>query len=91
MATKRILYHATAPENVDSILRNGLIPGGGVRTAWAVYLSTKPKSWYQDGLVILKVNVSGLESIPATTFLPESDEVLFWGVIPRERVTIFQK
>lgn len=89
MKRKRILYHSTLPENVNSIVRNGLLPGGGTRAAYAVYLSEKPKSWYQKGMVILKVNVSGLESIPATTFLPDQDEVLFWGSIPRERISVY--
>jgi hypothetical protein len=53
----------------------------------AIYLSTKPLSWYQDGMRILKVDISGLSCVPATTFLPDSDEVLFWGDIPSWKLT----
>lgn len=79
---KRYLYHTTKPENVQKIIREGLRTSMGNRTTFAVYLSEKPLSWYEEGLEILKVDVSGLEEMKATTFLPDSDEVLFWGDIP---------
>lgn len=82
MKRKRYLYHVTSKENVSKIITEGLRTSAGNRTTFAVYLSVKPLSWYQDGLSILKVDVSGLEELEATTFLPESDEVLFWGNIP---------
>jgi hypothetical protein len=44
-------------------------------------------SWYQPGLEILSVDVFGLEEMKATTFLPDSDEVLFWGDIPAWKMT----
>lgn len=84
---KRFLYHVTPPENVESILRNGLKRGGGIQTASAVYLSEKPLSWYTSGLSILRIDVSGLKEMHATTFLPDSDEVLFWGDIPAWKLT----
>lgn len=87
MKRKRYLYHVTDPKNVESILKNGLRRSIGTRTTWAVYLSEKPLSWYQPGLEILRVDVSGLEEMKATTFLPDSDEVLFWGDIPAWRMT----
>jgi hypothetical protein len=59
----------------------------GNRTTFAVYLSEKPLSWYENGLSILKVDVSGLGEMKATTFLPDSDEVLFWGDIPPYKIT----
>ena len=59
----------------------------GNRTTFAVYLSEKPLSWHQKGLSILKVDVSGLKELKASTFLPESDEVLFWGDIPAYKHT----
>ena len=79
---KKYLYHVTPKENVEKIIYEGLRTSASNRTTWAVYLSEKPLSWYQDGLEILKVDVSGLEELKATTFLPESDEILFWGDIP---------
>ena len=79
---KKYLYHVTAKENVEKIIKEGLRRSASNRTTWAVYLSEKPLSWYQDGLEILKVDISGLEELKATTFLPETDEILFWGDIP---------
>lgn len=79
---KKYLYHVTKKENAQKILEEGLKTSASNRTTWAVYLSEKPLSWYQDGLEILKVDVSGLKDLEATTFLPESDEILFWGDIP---------
>ena len=82
MRRAKYLYHVTPADNVESILTSGLMRGAKRRTM-AVYLSTKPFSWYQEnGMRILRVDISGLGSIPTTTFLPDSDEVLFWGDIP---------
>lgn len=84
---KRYLYHVTKKEHVQRIMREGLRTSAGDHTSWAVYLSEKPLSWYQEGLEILKIDVSGLEEMEATTFLPDSDEVLFWGDIPSYKYT----
>lgn len=87
MKRKRYLYHVTKPKNVETILRDGLRRSMGTRTTFAVYLSEKPLSWYQPGMEILRVDVSGLEEMKATTFLPDSDEVMFWGDIPPWKMT----
>lgn len=87
MKRKRYLYHVTKPENVGNILKFGLMRSMGSRTTCAVYLSENPLSWYQPGLDILRVDISGLGGMKATTFLPESDEVLFWSDIPAWRST----
>ena len=87
MKRKRYLYHVTNPENVGNILKFGLMRSMGNRTTCAVYLSEKPLSWYQPGLDILQVDVSGLDAMKATTFLPDSDEILFWGDIPAWKAT----
>lgn len=79
---KKYLYHTTKKENVQKIIQEGLRTSMGNRTTFAVYLSEKPLSWYEKGLSILKVDISGLEEMKATTFLPDTDEVLFWGDIP---------
>lgn len=84
---KKYLYHVTKKENVEKILVEGLRRSASNRTTWAVYLSEKPLSWYRDGLSILKVDVSGLEDLEASTFLPNSDEILFWGDIPSYKRT----
>ena len=82
MKRSKYLYHVTNPENVPKIITEGLR-----RKRCAVYLSTQPLSWYQDGLAILKVDISGLGDIKANTFLPELDEVLFWDDIPAWKLT----
>ena len=87
MKRKRYLYHVTNPKNIEAILRDGLRRSMGNRTTMAVYLSEKPMSWYTDGMEILKVDISGLEEMKATTFIPDSDEVLFWGDIPAWKLT----
>lgn len=81
MRRKRYLYHVTDPRNMRSIREKGLVRHAN-RPAIAVYLSESPMSWYREGLRILRVDISGLSHIKATTFLPDSDEVLFWGDIP---------
>ena len=87
MKRKHYLYHVTEQKNVLSIMLGGLKRGGGVRQAVAVYLSEKPLSWYQPGNAILKVDISGLKSVPASTFLPDLDEILFFGDIPAWKLT----
>lgn len=79
---KKVLYHVTEPKNVESIMRFGLR-----REGWCVYMSTKPLSWYRDGLRILRVDISGLSQVKANTFLPDSDEVLWWGEVPSFKKT----
>lgn len=81
MKRKLILYHCTPAENVESIKAKGLVRYAK-RSAAAIYLSEKPLSWWHEGLRILRVDISGLDNIKASTFLPESDEILFWGDIP---------
>lgn len=82
MRRKTVLYHVTEPKNTESIMRFGLR-----REGWCVYLSTKPLSWYRDGLRILRVDISGLTQVKANTFLPDSDEVLWWGEVPSVKKT----
>jgi len=91
MKRAKVLYHVTPEQNVKSILEVGLIPGGIERDGSFVHLSTKPTSWYMNGLVTLEVETDGLENIKATTFLPESDEVLFWGKIPPENIRVHKE
>lgn len=89
MKRKRYLYHVTDPENVESILRNGLLRGGGKRQAALVYLSEKPLSWWQPGMKILKVDIKNLMG-EWSDFLPASDEILYWGDIPPERIKVYE-
>ena len=86
MKRAKCLFHVTTPENASQILREGLRRNAKRKTCM-VYLSTRPLSWYKDGLRILKVDISGLSHIKANTFLPDSDEVIFWGDIPPTKTT----
>ena len=89
MAHKRYLYHVTPSENVQSILRDGLIRGGGQRRAAAVYMSEKPLTWWGPGMKILRVDTKDLMG-EWSDFMPESDEILFWGDIPAERIKVYE-
>lgn len=84
---KQYLYHVTEPENVQSILRTGLRRDGSRRRTIAIYLSENPRSWYQPGKVVLRVRIEGLTG-DMTTFLPEQDEILYWGDIEPDRIEI---
>lgn len=83
MRGNRYLYHRTNKEAVPKILKEGL-----KRKGFAVYLSEKPESWTGLGTATLSVDIEGLEC-EITTFLPELDEVLVWGDIPPNRISIY--
>ena len=87
MRRKKHLFHVTKPQYVEDIIHNGLRRSMGTRTTCCVYLSEKPLSWYKPGLEILRVDISGLSEIKANTWLPDSDEILFWGDIPAWKLT----
>ena len=89
MKRKRFLYHVTDPENVESILQKGLLRGGGKRQAAFVCLSEKSLSWWQPGMKILKVDIKNLMG-EWSDFIHESDEILFWGDIPPERIKVYE-
>ena len=89
MKYKRFLYHVTDSENVESILRKGLLRGGGKRQAAFVCLSKKPLSWWYPGAKILRVDIKDLMG-KWSDFLSESDEILFWGDIPAERIKVYE-
>lgn len=84
---KMYLYHVTPKKNVERIIVEGLRRSAGNRTTCAVYLSENPLSWYQEGLEILRVDVSGLSELKGNTFLPDLDEILIWGDIPPYKMT----
>lgn len=86
---RRRFYHVTEPENLKSILRNGLLRGGGKRQAAFVCLSEKPLSWWKPGMTILKVDIKNLPG-ERSDFLPESDEILYWGDIPAKRIKVYE-
>ena len=64
---KHYLYHVAKPENVPSILRDGLKRKNG----FAVYMSESPYSWWTPDLAVLRVRITGLKGLK--TFLPELD------------------
>lgn len=78
---KHYLYHVTKPENVPSILREGLKRKNG----FAVYLSESPYSWWNPGLAVLRVRITGLKGLK--TFLPELDEILSFEDISPLRIS----
>ena len=72
----KTLYHVTPSENVEAILKNGLLRvHGDVRSAF-ICLSEKPDSWMVDGLTLLDADIEGL------------DEVCVCGDIPPNRIRI---
>lgn len=89
MKRKRYLYHVTDPENVESILRNGLLRGGGKRQSFAVYLSEDPLLWWNPGMKILKVDMKGLFG-EMSGFEPWGSEWLYWGDIPAKRIKVYE-
>ena len=78
------MNHETTPNNLNSILSVGL-----KRRSFAVYLSKAPFSWWKPGMIILKVDVSGLEN--KITYVDESlDEFLLWSDIESSRITLYE-
>ena len=75
------LYHATTPENAEKILRDGLLRQN---KPW-VYMSEKPTSWWLPGLDLLRIRITGLKE-NMQTFLPELDEILYFGDINPARI-----
>ena len=80
MGRKQFLFHATTPENAEKIRREGL---KRQRKPW-VYLSERPTSWWQPGLVVLKVRITGLKH--EMYHWEELDEILVEGDINPERI-----
>lgn len=80
----RLLYHRTLLKNVESIIKDGLIPSGAF-----VSLSEKPDSWYAD-FPLLSVDIDSFRrdfpDVRVTTWLPELDEVCVWGTIPAKYI-----
>jgi hypothetical protein len=81
MARKQFLFHATTPENAKKIRKEGL---KRQNKPW-VYLSERPTSWWQPGLVVLKVRITGLKH--EMYHWPEIDEILVCGDINPERIS----
>ena len=84
MGRKQYLYHVTTKENVKSNLRNGL----NRQMAPVVSLSGKPTSRWRPGLEVLRVRITGLKG-EMHTWLPESDEITYWGDINPERISVY--
>ena len=78
------LYHVTKPENVDSILKNGLLRCHGDHKSAFVFLSEDPDSWMEDGLVLLGVDVEGLNIRLTTPLIENTDEICAWETFPQK-------
>lgn len=59
MGRKQYLYHVTPKENTKMILREGLKRKNG----FCVYLSERPFSWWEPGMDILRVRITGLKEL----------------------------
>lgn len=81
MARKQFLFQATTPENAEKIRREGL---KRQKKPW-VYLSERPTSWWQPGLVVLRVRIVGLKH--EMYHWKELDEILVCGDINPERIS----
>ena len=79
---KQFLFHVTTEENANEIMKNGL---KRINSPF-VCLSENPKSWWKPGLKVLKVRITGLKG-EMKTWLPESDEINYWGDINKERIS----
>jgi len=87
----KILYHATPRENVKSILKNGLLRCHGDHKSAFVFLSEDPDSWMDDGLVLLDVDVDGLDCRLTTPCIENTDEICVWGDIPPDRIKLHER
>ena len=86
MKRQKYLYHWTPTENIENILKKGLLRNGSGQQHIAIYLAENPMTWKQPGQTCLKVQIEGLTE-EMTTFLPEQDEILYWGDIEPERIS----
>lgn len=86
-----MLYHVTKPENVDSILKDGLLRNHDGRKSAFVFLSEDPNSWMDDGLVLLGVDVDGLDVRLTTPLIENTDEICAWGDIPPSRIKVIKE
>lgn len=84
MRRKHYLYHVTTPENAKSILQIGLMR----QRAPFVCLSENPTSWWQPGMDVLRIRITGLKG-DMRTWLPDSDEINYWGDINPERISVY--
>lgn len=80
MGRKQYLYHATTPDNAEKIRREGL---KRQNKPW-VYLSEEPTSWWQPGLVVFRVRITGLKY--EMYHWKDIDEILVCGDISPERI-----
>lgn len=77
-------YHRTDPENVESILKYGLLAskaGRGRETFKCIYLSTMPETCF--GEVLFEVDIRGVELNPLSEW-----QLVSWNDIPPERIKL---
>ena len=84
---KNILYHTTRKNNLESILKQGLIPSKfGI-----VYLSERPDSWWNSkDYITLEINIENISNRLTTFNEPKLDEILCWGHVEPTRIKIHE-
>ena len=82
-----ILYHVTPTENVESILKDGLLRCHGDSKSAFICLSEKPDSWMKEGLVLLQVDIDGI-GCDVRCWGAETDEICVWGDISPDRIKV---
>lgn len=86
-----MLYHVTRPENVESILKEGLLRNHDGHKSAFVFLSEDPDSWMDKGLVLLGVDVDGLNVRMTNPCIENTDEICAWGDIPPSRIKVIKE
>ena len=80
------LYHVSDRSNLESILEKGILRGEG---SSYVSLSERYDSWVRpegdSTKVIFEVEGATLPG-RMNSFLPELDEIIHWGDVPRENI-----
>lgn len=79
----RYLYHRTAKENIESILKNGLLcsKSQGWKGKGCIYLSTMPDNGF--GKELLSIDAIGLQLADLSDW-----EYVCWDDIPPERIKL---
>ena len=85
----KILYHVTPNENVETILKEGLLRCHGDYKSAFICLSKNAESWMQSGLALLGVDIEGMDRKLIRQWPEnETDEINVWADIPPNRIKL---